>query len=624
MPIVDVLRIVIEKIDKYTHLPVTGDEAEKYVIDCNTSADLNPVYVGGTEYVYEADNSLVNYNVENFTMYGVNLTIQTASFNLKRHAFLTGGVFIDQDKTDVTRHNLFATNRLINRVVAYDNYDDMNSPIISLAPLYNDRQYSIGDDGSVITGNYVQLISDLSNFTTINNYRYAYNPSTPTRESWIDDNIANKRLLGYFVSSASVVNIRDQVNGINEPDAVDAIRPGTLNSYKDILASWKRAKMDEELDGVSFAWRSTISRTLTSFYNEKQYRIANDIEYSGYWLLQAYARTASYNGNGVALAAQNTKYNFLVNIPFATVATRGAYQSSGSVDVSDYITPEQTVQYFQNNIRILITLNPNAQEHYKIYSTQDKPSINKNEFQVALDNDEYLLEFINPNDHERIFNFGPITATQASVETFQAVNRLEYTYTYTKSDKIKLSVFYLFDFDELDNSDFFSLDISRVPPTHIQGGKLTVSTLIWTMPVFLALPVCEIAGQQNVSNRTINYDWFNDAAEYEEELVQTGTELPDVNYNTYYSPHSISPNETNLFNTTLYTRDYLGADITKYYKFYMNNCFSDKQPGISISEMFNDNEMHIYARDSFVTIRPALEVMPLTPEEYQEEIEGDE
>lgn len=630
MPIVDVLRIKIEKIDKYTHLPLEGDEAEKYIIECNTSAELSPVYIGGNEIIYESDNSLVDYNIENFTMYGVNVVIQTATFSLKRHAFLTGGIFLDQDAI-YPRTNLFGLRGYRGYINGQNGYDtNVSYPGVQLSGQYHRKLWNLVDGIPVKNTTYntnaaSRIVNGYLNLITYPSATF------PTREDWYNSN-KNSNIIprvsgqGIFLLTSSTQNgyvpaWRDMVNGTtSNPPGFDVRIPA---SAKDVNNSWESALVPES-DNVRVGDQSYCWTYADLWYNERQWRNEQGLNSSGMWTIFAQGIRAAYNGTGTIQSVLNTKYNFTFFFGWQTFIVMQDFYANLP---TEFITKEQYKTMISDNIKVVVSLNPNFQQHYKAYysytATTD-PIIPSVDFQTAIDTDEYLLDYFSPGNDERLWQgFPDVIREGVSVFTTGPIyggNRLNYSYTYQDEVPIKLTVAFFLDMDAVVSSGYFNLPIAQGPVNFNDNwvdGRIIFADPVW-------FPRCEVAGQKAVTDVAYDWDWFNSIAEYEEELLQAGTEIPGVVPNTYYSPHSIAPNETDLFATTLYTRDFIGADVNQYYKLYMNNCFSDKQPGLTINQFFNDHEMHIYARDSFITVRPALEISPMTAEEYRQEIERDD
>lgn len=627
MPIVDVLRIKIEKIDKYTHLPVEGDEAEKYIIECNTSAELSPVYIGGNEIVYESDNSLVDYNVENFTMYGVNVVIQTATFSLKRHAFLTGGIFLDQDAI-YPRKNMFgliAHNVWTNAANAYDTRNEYALSV------YGQLHRIIYDlvDGELVprdTFNTSAMSKTINGY--VNNHIYIPSDSYPTRESWVNYYIQNNNVypyarMGLIIGQYGVAPLRDMVNG--DIPIYFSSTTNALTSTKDVHSSWMWALDHPESDNIHKNDQAYLHRTVYALYNEKQWRQQNGYTWGGWLFEYVWGKTAAYNGTGQMQSVVDTKYNFAFFFGWQNAMTIN--DSFGTnPEIIGLINDQNAQSMYFDHFRVIVSLNPSFQTHYSAYATKTATTdcmTTKQALQNALDTDEYLLDYFNPNTDNRIWQdyVNTLTTSRLNVNIYGG-NRLEYEFTYTEVTKIKLTVALVLDLDAVDASGFFNQPGTTSMFINPITGVGTYLRAIMAQPIIFER--CEVAGQKNLNQVTIDDSYFSSLSEYEEELLQAGTEIPGVVPNTYYSPHSIAPNETDLFATTLYTRDFIGADVNQYYKLYMNNCFSDKQPGLTINQIFNDHEMHIYARDSFITVRPALEISPMTTEEYRQEIERDD
>lgn len=88
MPLIGVRKIRIEELDVELN-PLSGGEV--YESMCNTQANIQPLWVGGEEKIYQNESRMVEQNVENLSYYGADISLSVQQLGIPLLRFLDGG-----------------------------------------------------------------------------------------------------------------------------------------------------------------------------------------------------------------------------------------------------------------------------------------------------------------------------------------------------------------------------------------------------------------------------------------------------------------------------------------------------------------------------------------------------
>lgn len=633
MPIIDITRIKIEQVDKATHkvIPV-AEGGEKYIITCNEKAVLTPVYIGAQEHVYSVDNRVVEYNVEDTVIYGINMTITTASFDWKCFKLIHGGSIISEQ---VQRMNIL-------------NGDAINlvfQPVPSSAGVANASTYA---EFGITKGYYVHPFNTtvtppvanlkgtaLENVLTVGNVIYILRYQNTDAWKNVEDNYANTPITITSYSTA-ITNLNPVFLDRNSTVRKSFYFNGFESSYnyiseQDRLAIYEVSHLvNTNTQQKSFMTRRLLGLNMLYTWNETR---------SGYgrMIYGAHIKRGFFGANAAAANRAYSVPGITYNINYySNLDCAPTFNFSAPINTADLV-PLNTISnaLVRGGVfTTIITMHPRPWEIYPLYNNLSSSSyVTNQEFAEYLANDEYILDWYDtlsnlydpPIDDAGVSQvLGANGGSGSNQDPRSILSRHQYQYTYSDSVDICISAITFVNLAGITGATNILSDIRCINPS-VNASYSAAHYGVFTKDACL-MPTMTVAGGRNPSNQPYVHFGFSTEEEYLTNIdyfENASDDELDLPEGSYVAPFSGAGNPSDLFKTTLYTKDYLGADINNYVKLQFPMCYSD-YPGTTISTQFNNNVFNIYARDDFINRASSFNAQEMTVAEYDAEVAADD
>lgn len=480
----------------------------RYVLekDCIDSAMFTLQQFGNEQEYYRQENIIKDMNVDPLNIYGADIDISSAYFDLDELAFLTGGTYRSNDNEDLSQ--------IVRNLINYNNIDENGN--VTVAKQYTiDRTFGLMYNQHGLYGNYFSR----SNTGTYALHLFMQNMVKPALDAGRED-------------------LRQTYDNYQK-----AVSEGLFGGTVPIGSTF----------GVyTMSGNETIPNNTMALYSLR--------------ILSPQFYQEGYNSN-----------------PSKGIAGR-TYQASIAID--------NYTERVENGVTLSYTNEPIMHTIF-VY-------------------DRDLASYIITNK-----NLTVLDATDTDFRLY--LNRR----IIADDWEIKVDVEQRKIASSRQNARFFTIELT----TDEDNQNLNFFVLHYHLndtgsPVLISNSVCDVylptikfkeANERMAS--FVPYSYINDR-QYQESS-EFGQPLDSNTQEQYSTQYSGTEPQKKLFKTTLYTDTYVGADIDKQYKVEMPVCWAQIN-NYTLNNSFNNEDVTIFARDSYIRRLPALTINKLIEREEKE------